>query len=284
MNNFGFLFLLFFVLQFLLLNGVNAASVYFSSTKPTQGDTVVIKVRDEKLVPVYASFADTKSNFFKKGKEYIAFLGIKITNPVGLQNVLISFNDGSKIVKPLSVQRKKIIREVISFEGGPSPKDLVEKISEENRIINEIVGFSSFRYFDGKYGLPLLDNTKITDHFGILRKIGDREVWHLGVDFGAKEGASVWAINNGIVKFASSTLSYGNTVIIDHGNGVFSLYLHLKDIVVRPGAIVKKGEIIGYAGKTGFTTGSHLHLSVKVNGVSVDPIRFVNLVNREFKY
>ena len=70
---------------------------------------------------------------------------------------------------------------------------------------------------------------------------------------------------------------YGGTVIVNHGLGVQSLYMHLSRISATAGTTVKRGQLIGYSGETGYAVGPHLHLSIKVNGVSIDPKAFFNI-------
>jgi len=98
----------------------------------------------------------------------------------------------------------------------------------------------------------------------------DKQV-HLGVDIAALEQFPVKAANNGIIVFADYVGIYGNSVIIDHGQGIFSLSSHLSSIKVKYGVGVKKGDIIGNTGTTGLAGGDHLHFSMLVHGTFVNP-------------
>jgi murein DD-endopeptidase MepM/ murein hydrolase activator NlpD len=97
---------------------------------------------------------------------------------------------------------------------------------------------------------------------------------HLGMDLASLENSPVEAENNGRIIFAERNGIYGNMVVIDHGQGVASLYGHLSDILVTKGQDVKKGDIIGHTGQTGLAGGDHLHVSMLVNGVFVNPIEW----------
>lgn len=101
----------------------------------------------------------------------------------------------------------------------------------------------------------------------------DKQV-HLGVDLASSRHADVNAANHGKVEFADSLGIYGNTVIIDHGLGVFSLYAHLNNMAASPGDLVKTGEKIGTTDTTGMAGGDHLHFSMLINGVFVDPVEW----------
>jgi hypothetical protein len=94
---------------------------------------------------------------------------------------------------------------------------------------------------------------------------------HLGVDLASLAQAGVEAANAGKVVFADLLGIYGNCVIMDHGQGVFSLYGHLSSISVKPGDRLSKGQTLGLSGATGFAGGDHLHFSILVSGVFVDP-------------
>ena len=95
---------------------------------------------------------------------------------------------------------------------------------------------------------------------------------HLGYDLASTEHAPVEASNSGIVKFAGNLGIYGNTIVIDHGLGLMSLYGHLSELLVEIGKQVEKGEIIANTGSSGFADGDHLHFSILINGIEVSPL------------
>jgi murein DD-endopeptidase MepM/ murein hydrolase activator NlpD len=86
-----------------------------------------------------------------------------------------------------------------------------------------------------------------------------------------KEKSNILAINAGQVVLAQSFQVFGGTVVIDHGQGIHSLYYHLSKILVQPGQMVKKGQVLGKMGTTGVSSGVHLHLGISVYNVRVDP-------------
>jgi murein DD-endopeptidase MepM/ murein hydrolase activator NlpD len=104
------------------------------------------------------------------------------------------------------------------------------------------------------------------------KPIGDS--LHQGIDLASTEHAPVEAANSGVVIFASNLGIYGNAVIIDHGQGITSLYGHLSAFQVSEGQQVQKGQVIGSTGSTGWAGGDHLHVSILVNGVFVNPIEW----------
>lgn len=98
--------------------------------------------------------------------------------------------------------------------------------------------------------------------------------FHSGIDIGAGSGQPIYAAASGTVVTASPSDSYGNYVMIDHGNGYYTLYAHQTRYIVSVGQSVSQGEVIGYVGSTGWSTGPHLHFEVRVNGSTADPQSF----------
>ncbi len=99
--------------------------------------------------------------------------------------------------------------------------------------------------------------------------------FHSGVDFAANIGARVVTTADGIVNMAGPNGPYGNTVQVDHGHGLTTLYGHLSRVNVRVGDKVRRGDLIGAVGNTGRSTGPHLHYEVRLNGIPQDPSRFI---------
>ncbi|MFN3285991.1 MAG: M23 family metallopeptidase, partial [bacterium] len=100
---------------------------------------------------------------------------------------------------------------------------------------------------------------------------------HLGVDIRAAAGTPVRAAHTGVVVLAERLPLGGNTVIVDHGAGVFTSYLHLQSLAASVGARVRQGQVVGFVGSTGLSTAPHLHWAVRVNGVPVDPLQWVRV-------
>ncbi|AEV17036.1 Cell wall endopeptidase, family M23/M37 [Thermus sp. CCB_US3_UF1] len=121
-------------------------------------------------------------------------------------------------------------------------------------------------------GLPLRTYEGITSPFGLRRNpFGPGYEFHDGLDFSAPYGAPVYATGSGVVARAGWMGPYGLAVLLDHAEGYQSLYGHLSRLLVRPGERVEKGQVLGYVGSTGRSTGPHLHYSVYRYGAPLDP-------------
>lgn len=103
--------------------------------------------------------------------------------------------------------------------------------------------------------------------------------FHEGVDFVAETGTPVYAAASGIVSQAGDTPDYGKLIKVDHGSGLETRYAHADRILVRPGDIVEKGQLIAEVGNTGRSTGAHLHFEVRLNGVALDPRKYLRNPN-----
>ena len=108
-----------------------------------------------------------------------------------------------------------------------------------------------------------------------INPITKDEIVHYGIDIKAKFGTDVMATAGGHVIKASWEDNYGNTIVIDHGDGYQSLYAHLKDLSVKNGDSVTKGQTIGHVGSTGLSTGPHLHFEIRLKGENVNPMKYL---------
>ena len=127
----------------------------------------------------------------------------------------------------------------------------------------------------GIFSLPI-PGAPITSGFGprVHPIYGDVRV-HTGIDFGASYGTPIHAAADGVVVSAGPLGGYGNATVIDHGNGLATLYGHQSSIAVAPGQSVRRGQVIGYVGCSGLCTGPHLHFEVRVRGTPVDPMQYL---------
>ncbi len=140
------------------------------------------------------------------------------------------------------------------------------KLEEENKV----------KYDGGMFQMPCPGYTRISDDYGSrMHPILNVEKFHNGVDFAAPSGSPILAAYDGRVVAATYNSSMGNYVMIDHGDGLYTIYMHASKLYVSSGQTVTKGEQIAAVGSTGRSTGPHLHFSVRLNGSYVSPWNYL---------
>ncbi|MBL7665060.1 MAG: M23 family metallopeptidase [Bacteriovoracaceae bacterium] len=161
-------------------------------------------------------------------------------------------------------------------------KEDQERVNRENIMLNKVYAESSYRpLFDGPFTTPL--KTKVTSEFGTKRTYNKKmKGQHLGIDFRAPVGLPIPNSNRGKVVFAADLFYTGNTIIIDHGMTIFTVYAHLDSIAVKEGQIVDKGDILGKGGMTGRVSGPHLHWGVKIQGERVSGFSLIEASKKHF--
>lgn len=130
----------------------------------------------------------------------------------------------------------------------------------------------------GGFLYPLPYAVSITDAYGYrIHPLSGTYKWHNGVDFAAGSGTAIYATKSGTVTSACYNEAYGNMVTINHADGYSSLYGHMTNYTVYAGDYVTQGQIIGYVGSTGWSTGPHLHFTIYYNGADVNPMNYVSM-------
>lgn len=210
-----------------------------------------------------------------------ALIGIDLRKKSGDYDLIIQFSDGKSIKKIVSVgAREKIeaplgIPQKLGGDTKESQDKLVSTLAEENKSLANIrTGKKAF--WTEKFTYPL-SQIIVTDDYGYSRKTGEYSLAHKGTDFRAKEGTAVTAMNRGVVRIARTYRNYGKVIVVDHGLGLMSFYLHLSKMNVNEGELVKREKVIGLSGQTGYALSPHLHLSIRINNNSIDPVKFMEL-------
>ena len=186
----------------------------------------------------------------------------------------------NKIIKKVQ-KRKYNIQRIDGLEEKKvtPPEEVYERIKNENKIIAKAREINSdLDYFKDKFILPL-DNAIITGVYGSQRILNGKPRWpHYGIDFAGDLGTPIKAMADGIVTLAENDLYFtGATLIFDHGHGISTLYMHLDEIFVEIGDIVKQGDIIGTVGSSGRSTGPHLDVRLNWFGTRLDPATVLDI-------
>lgn len=254
--------------------------VYLSSNRLQQGDTLRLEVESEKETTV--SFLGLEIEAYPMGssKKRVAFLPVGAKTPPGFYSLAIHSDDAFFFETIRVVKRDFPVTELKTTpeleEKGYTPEGIKQKLAQDNKkIFDQVLSKdpTPFHFNDG-FTNPL-DTMKDVGNYGNIRKSGGVELQHLGVDLGAETSTPVYSINEGVVVFTKDMFDYGKTMIIDHGGGVWSLYLHLEKFLKEKGERVEKGEMTALSGNSGYSLAPHLHLTINIHGQSIDPLLFL---------
>lgn len=161
-------------------------------------------------------------------------------------------------------------REVESLILAAEQAQRARTTASTNRIIDT-------SNLNGRMVWPVPGRSTISSGYGNRRSpITGRSEFHTGIDIPAPSGTNIIAGDSGRIIFSGWMNGYGNTIIIDHGGGISTLYAHNSSNLVSVGQSVERGQVIGEVGTTGFSTGNHLHFEVRVNGSHVNPMTYLN--------
>ncbi len=186
--------------------------------------------------------------------------------------------EGGKQDLPLEVRPRAFGIQHLTLSAAQEKKYRAPETAREYKLIGAALDTVTEEcYWQGDFLKPV--EGRISTAYGLQRFVnGHFDYRHKGVDIAAPMGTPVQAAADGVVSLADdSFLLHGQTVIVDHGQGVATLYLHLSQIDVSPGESVKQGQIIGRVGATGLATGPHLHYGVYVYHEAVDPLFWIRL-------
>ena len=198
-----------------------------------------------------------------------AAIGLPLDTEAGPAVVRVDGNDVEIFVNPHAYREQRLTVTNQSYVT-PDPEQL-ERIARERKIIDAAIGNYRRADLDGIALRPPLDGPR-SSSFGLRRFYNDQpRSPHKGMDIAAGEGTAITAPKAGVVSATGEYFFNGNTVIVDHGQGLISLFCHLSEIAVDEGEEVHTGDLLGAVGSTGRVTGPHLHFGVYLNGTAIDP-------------
>jgi len=208
---------------------------------------------------------------------YEGLIGIDMSTSPETYEIKAIATDGDNRVysSALSLRVEKVNFGTQRLSLPPSVVDLdaktLERVNRETRKLEALFQTSrNERLWKSVFIRPV--EGEISTGFGLTRIInGRRRSQHTGVDLRAEEGTSVLASNHGAVVLVDELFFSGKSVILDHGWGLYSMYFHLSEVLVKEGDLVRPGAILGRVGSTGRSTGPHLHWGIRINGARVDP-------------
>lgn len=211
-----------------------------------------------------------------KEEQWLLIVGIPLDNQQEIQQLTIK--KPLKVKVPFHVSDKFYRTQYLTIANqrkvDPYADDRKRIDQESKKMAQLFASWTDGNPFREKYIAPV--HGPISSLFGLKRVYNKKpRAPHSGLDIAAPSGAPIKVISQGKVVDASDYFFTGNTVIVDHGQGVFSLYAHMDEMHVKKGDTLKQGDIIGKVGQTGRVTGPHLHWSMIMNETLVDPLLFV---------
>jgi murein DD-endopeptidase MepM/ murein hydrolase activator NlpD len=249
--------------------------------------TLLLEVYGKRISDVKLTFKDLNLPFYKnpfKKDYFYALVPISYYQRRGNEKIIISYVKNNKrffTSAKVQIRDGKYKSENIKVQNSKvnlQNKDKIRADYEYQEAMN-IYNYSSKEIlWNRDFILPMYSKT--TSDFGTKRVYNNSlKSFHSGIDFKAEIGSSIIASNSGIVKLAKNRFYSGNSIIIDHGQGVYTCYFHLSKFLVKENDIVKKGQTIGLSGDTGRITGPHLHFATRVHGILVEPENLLSLLN-----
>lgn len=240
--------------------------------KAGPGDILTVTVKNA-AGPVEGTFNGKKLYFNEAKSSMKAVLAIDLFSEPGPYKLHIAAG-GKNIVRTVTISPKKYPVQRLTL-----PEDMVvlspeneARVERELKIMAALWPVDSLRRWNGGFIDPL-PGREIGTPFGVRRFINKiPKNPHSGVDVSADEGEPVLAPNDGVVALVDEQFFSGRSIVIDHGQGIYTMFFHLSQIGVVHGQAVMKGDVIGNVGSTGRSSGPHLHWGVRIQGARVDPL------------
>lgn len=269
-NKYYIAFILLFITPFLFSQEIK----FYGSFEP--GNLIIAEGSEIK-------WAWIDNNELKVDDEKIFSFGFD-AKETGNKILKVKHDDGKVSLKKIKLSSRKYKIQRINNKKqqfSTTPNSLKERIKRERKISNKAkseIGKSDTAFYKQGFMRPIKGG-RISSIFGSQRILnGVPKNMHNGLDIAVPRGTPVHAMTDGVVRLNANNFYYaGNHIILDHGQGLNSIYLHLSESLVQEGQYVKKGEIIGKVGTTGRSTGPHLHWGVQWYSKRVDPARILKM-------
>ena len=264
----------------------SVATVTWQPANLVNGSPVLFQIRaPAKVRSVTATWLGHDLTFFRSGasRTWYALAGIPVETKAGKYALRITqataVEQSAQLVTSIRIGRAvypKITVHVAKKFTEPNPEELHEINADKGVKQKAFAVATAEKLWFGAFVAPV--SSPVSDVFGTAR-VFNNEVQgrHLGLDFAAPAGTEVHAINRGTVILARPLYFEGGFVVIDHGQGLMSLYLHLSEFKVKEGDQVDAGQLIALSGGSGRATGPHLHLAIRWQGVYVNPAILLKL-------
>ena len=254
------------------------AAPLFPQADPVPGGIAVVPLEPISQPVPSAYFGKTRVLIRRNTQYWEAVVGIPLSAEVGIHQLRVEAANGKTYTRDFSVTAKDYATQHITLKNkrmvNPYAKDL-ERIRKEKKIIlGALATWSDKAEVQTRFILPV--DGELGSPFGLRRYFnGEPRRPHSGLDIAAPEGTVIRSPADGVVINTGDYFFNGNSVFVDHGQGLVTMFCHLSDIDVQAGTVVKQGDVLGKVGMTGRVTGPHLHWSVSLNNTRVEPMLFL---------
>lgn len=245
---------------------------------------VEIRGTGDEIISAEGSLGDQELIFQKREESQGIFsiAGIDLeTSPGRIPlTILVRERDGGAdiIRDEVTVSERTFGVQRLTIEEKPYTPELLERIDGEAKRFRDLWELvSPERYWREAFARPLPAIT-VTSEFGLRRFINEvPRRPHTGVDLRAAAGDTIYATNDGLVVLSGDFYFNGKSIVLDHGEGLYSMYFHLSEYIAGEGDLVRRGEPIGLVGSTGRSTAPHLHWAFILRGARLDPLKILEL-------
>ena len=269
--------LLFFVIAGALLS-LTTFAVGLPDNTPVPGGVAVIELPVSATAP-RVSYNGKPVMVLASGNSYTAIVGLSLATKPGTHTLKIETAGKKNAALDFEVLGKTYASQHITLKNkrmvNPEKRDMERIGREQRRIKRALATWNDATPDSLRFSLPV--EGPVSSPFGLRRFFNEQaRKPHSGLDLAAAEGTPITAPAGGRVVDTGDFFFNGNTVLIDHGQGLVTMYCHMSRVDVKPGQVVTGGDVIGAVGKTGRVTGPHLHWGVSLNDARVDPMLFLD--------
>jgi murein DD-endopeptidase MepM/ murein hydrolase activator NlpD len=261
-------------------------TVHYQPTRVVNGSPILLRVTPPtKVESLSATWLghDVQFTYDPVQKSWFALAGVSFETKPGTYAIQLHAEPATGTAinyeQGIPVQRQRYPKIQLKVPGkytAPSEEEQREIARDKEIKDQAFKTVSGTKEWEGSFEPPV--SSEISDVFGVERVFnGVLKSYHQGLDFRASSGTPVAAVNSGTVILARPLFFEGNCVVLDHGQGLLTLYLHLSEIKVKEGEQVRKGQEIALSGGTGRATGPHLHLAVRWQGTYLNPQTLLSL-------
>lgn len=252
------------------------------------GDYIVINLmnaNEDEEITIDQPFVN-KVELWQMDKDKIAIIPIDYWTKTGDYEIRVSSNQlAEDLILPIEIQKREFATQYLYIDETIASETRNDAAYEEYNLymIPARTNTQDKALFEGLFIQPV--EGRISTEFGMYRYVNDSitSYRHSGLDIAIDRGTPIMATNSGVVNLAQQLILTGNTIVIDHGLGIFSTYFHMDSLNVENGQMVTKGDIIGTVGSTGFSTGPHLHWTMSYYRTNLDPYLFIKKPILELK-